>query len=512
MHRLIPRIKDFSRTIDGVKEGTDAEYVHGMRVASRRLRSALPLFSFCFPKRRYRRWMKEIRAITRALGDARDTDVQIAFLETYIPGHHPINGSHDTINALFELLLARRKQQQADVLLALESLEESHTIADLSASLRLVNDAADNNDGKSGIPPGLYRRAADQVNRVLDELVAYDPVVRNPDDASGHHRVRIATKKLRYTLEIYSPLYPDQCRPAIRNLKRLQKILGELHDCDVWAHILAMAVHTHHKQYLERRKGSIPVFPIEPVLVNILLNRKTQRDLTYTRLSTVWQMCHTKGIWRDLRAEIDAAAQTTPAKETLQKSSGTVRSLAPVHALTASFPEGKGHADQVTRLALILFDELASLHQYSKKERFLLECAGLLHDIGWAFGQKGHHTQSYTMILNDSALPFTVRERSIIALVARYHRKTDPTLDHSVYADLKSKDKKTVQALSAILRVADGLDYTHANRISGISCTVTEDQVLCRLEGHGDFTVERDRAIRKSNLFEQVFGRRLSFP
>jgi len=188
--------------------------------------------------------MKEIRAITRALGDARDTDVQIAFLETYVPRHPPINGSHKTINALFGLLLARRKQQQADVLFALESLEESHTIADLSASLRLVNDAADNIDGKAGIPPGMYRKAADQIHRVLDELVAYDPVVMNPDDASGHHRVQIATKKLRYTLEIYSPLYPDRCRPAIRNLKKLQKLLGELHDCDVWAHILAMAVHT----------------------------------------------------------------------------------------------------------------------------------------------------------------------------------------------------------------------------------------------------------------------------
>ena len=62
------------------------------------------------------------------------------------PDTPPRNGTRDAINALFELLLARRKQQQADVLLALESLEESHTIADLSASVRLVNDAADKND------------------------------------------------------------------------------------------------------------------------------------------------------------------------------------------------------------------------------------------------------------------------------------------------------------------------------------------------------------------------------
>jgi CHAD domain-containing protein len=145
-HRLITRIKDFSRTIKGVKEGKDADYVHGMRVASRRLHSAPPLFSFCFPKKKYRRWMREIRVITRASGDARDTDFQIAFLETYVPGQPPRDGTRDAINALFELLLARRKQQQTDVLLTLESLEESHTIADLSASVRLVNDAADKND------------------------------------------------------------------------------------------------------------------------------------------------------------------------------------------------------------------------------------------------------------------------------------------------------------------------------------------------------------------------------
>jgi len=109
------------------------------------------------------------------------------------------------------------------------------------------------------------------------------------------------------------------------------------------------------------------------------------------------------------------------------------------------------------------------------------------------------------MILNDSALQITERERSIIALIARYHRKTDPTIDHGAYADLNSNDKKTVLTLSAILRVADGLDYTHATRISGISCSVTEDQVLCQIEGQGDLGVERERAIQKSNLFEQVF-------
>lgn len=78
----LPALLDaFTCEIDGVKEAQDIEYIHRMRVASRRLRAALPLFISCFPEKQYRKWMQEITRITRALGDARDADVQISFLQ-----------------------------------------------------------------------------------------------------------------------------------------------------------------------------------------------------------------------------------------------------------------------------------------------------------------------------------------------------------------------------------------------------------------------------------------------
>ena len=63
--------------IEGVRLAQDIEYIHRMRVASRRLRSALPIFAGCFSSRKGLTWVKEVRKITRALGNARDTDVQI---------------------------------------------------------------------------------------------------------------------------------------------------------------------------------------------------------------------------------------------------------------------------------------------------------------------------------------------------------------------------------------------------------------------------------------------------
>jgi inorganic triphosphatase YgiF len=83
LQRLPPLLDAFAQEIEGVRLAEDIEYIHRMRVASRRLRAAFPLFASCFPQKQYGRWMAEIAGITRALGEARDADVQIAFLTKF---------------------------------------------------------------------------------------------------------------------------------------------------------------------------------------------------------------------------------------------------------------------------------------------------------------------------------------------------------------------------------------------------------------------------------------------
>ncbi len=64
------------------------------------------------------------------------------------------------------------------------------------------------------------------------------------------------------------------------------------------------------------------------------------------------------------------------------------------------------HSHQVTRLALRLFDELESLHHLGQEPRFWLECAGILHDIGWIEGWRNHHKTALRVILTTPLLPF----------------------------------------------------------------------------------------------------------
>ena len=74
-------LKVIESQMEGVAKSEDIEYIHKMRVTSRRIRAAMPLFRECFPKRRYKKWLGEIKRVTKFLGAARDLDVQIAFVQ-----------------------------------------------------------------------------------------------------------------------------------------------------------------------------------------------------------------------------------------------------------------------------------------------------------------------------------------------------------------------------------------------------------------------------------------------
>jgi CHAD domain-containing protein len=80
---LLKHLQSLTAEIEGVRQSKDIEYIHRMRVASRRLRSALGIFPGCLPATKKENWIKEIQSITRALGSARDLDVQIDVVETF---------------------------------------------------------------------------------------------------------------------------------------------------------------------------------------------------------------------------------------------------------------------------------------------------------------------------------------------------------------------------------------------------------------------------------------------
>jgi len=187
------------------------------------------------------------------------------------------------------------------------------------------------------------------------------------------------------------------------------------------------------------------------------------------------------------------------------------RALAAVRDLGERCDVEQGHTDQVTRLALRLFDELAGLHGLGPRERFYLHCGALLHDIGWVGGQKAHHKTAMRLILADEQLPFDERIRRIVACVARYHRKALPKAKHEPFAALGAADRRLVRVLGGILRVADGLDRSHMDLVTDVQCEVSAEGLLIRCVAEGPAGAEISAAREKADLLEEALGRRVRF-
>lgn len=168
------------------------------------------------------------------------------------------------------------------------------------------------------------------------------------------------------------------------------------------------------------------------------------------------------------------------------------------------------HTHQVTRLALKLFDESVVLHGLGQDDRFLLQCASLLHDIGWVEGQQAHHKTALRIILNSPLLPFDERQRLLIGSVARYHRKALPGPTHEHFTVLSEADRRRVSVLAGILRVADGLDRTHRSLVDDFTCTISSRKITIKCRVHWPAEMERQSALDKGQLLETTLGRHVA--
>ena len=127
------------------------------------------------------------------------------------------------------------------------------------------------------------------------------------------------------------------------------------------------------------------------------------------------------------------------------------------------------HVEHVRILALNLFDLLAEKLDATDEERGFLEAAGLLHDVGQLVSYRKHQKHSYQLIMHGERLPFSPRERQIVALVSRYHRRRGPRKKQKEFAALPKHDQAVVRRLAGMLRIAEGLDRGHTAIVEKIS-------------------------------------------
>lgn len=174
------------------------------------------------------------------------------------------------------------------------------------------------------------------------------------------------------------------------------------------------------------------------------------------------------------------------------------------------------HARQVTRLSTLLFIATQPLHQLDSSALRLLERAAFLHNSGMLIEARRHHKHSFRLIKETPLPDFNEQERHEIACIARYHRRSMPSKDHQEYMALSREARKRVSSLSALLRIADALDYNHDGRVIDLAINPMQTEpetwsIILWVRPLAELDDELEHAHSKADLFEKVFKYKLHF-
>jgi exopolyphosphatase/guanosine-5'-triphosphate,3'-diphosphate pyrophosphatase len=186
--------------------------------------------------------------------------------------------------------------------------------------------------------------------------------------------------------------------------------------------------------------------------------------------------------------------------------------IASTRAFARRLDRDQTHAEHVRELSILLFDALQPVHHLPAQYRVLLEAGALLHDVGHTISHHGHHKHGEYLALNGDIPGLVGRDRAIVASLVRYHnRKSEPASHHLAYASLSNLDKRMTRRLASILRIAEGLDHSHRQRVTNIQASFQRGAVGLQVKARGDAAEDLRDANRSADLFEKEFHVRLFF-
>jgi CHAD domain-containing protein len=300
------------KQVRGVRENKEIEPVHQARVASRRMRAALSMFADCFGAKQVNKWQKRIRKLTKGLGAARDLDVQIEFLDLCLAR---LDEKDKRYRPGVERLLLRLRQDrdtvQPKVVKTLDALEKGNAMAEMHGELEKVLFLLRNRD-VSLQSPYVYERAAAHIGDRQRDLLAHGQTLADPQNAVGHHQVRIGAKRLRYTLEICDPAYDKQLVPAIKVVKKVQSLLGDIHDCDVWAERVEAFTEQERLRTIEYFGHHGPFNRLGPGLQLLIDERRRHREEAFAELAEFWQRLSAEQFWDHLDTKLKSYIEVSP--------------------------------------------------------------------------------------------------------------------------------------------------------------------------------------------------------
>jgi CHAD domain-containing protein len=221
----------------GAREGQDLEALHDMRVATRRMRAALRTFAPHLDQKAYKPFRKALRRTGAALGAVRDLDVFREKTDRYLQTLPEERRSG--LDPLLAAWRAEHDRAREAMLAFLDGEEYGRFKKEVGRFLKRPGAGAPRSDPEVAPPHRVSQAMPALVVAGYAAVRAYEDHVTSGDaPLPRFHRLRIAAKRLRYTLEFFQEVLPTGARPLIEHLKALQDHLGDLQDAVVTCGIL----------------------------------------------------------------------------------------------------------------------------------------------------------------------------------------------------------------------------------------------------------------------------------
>lgn len=221
------RFSEILNLRDNALNAAEIEGVHQMRVAIRRLRSALRDFSPLLKSQLLGEVKKELKQLADVLGSARDQDVAIAAVEKL----HK-NAKNETVKISLEKKIEKQRRRREKTQSTLAEILKESSLKNLHKDFDKAIDEAVRHGEKT--PLTAKEAGCEVISKEVREFCDLSPSLYDPFNREKLHELRIAAKRLRYAIELFTVCWGEKIVPFAREITDMQTYLGELHDRDIW--------------------------------------------------------------------------------------------------------------------------------------------------------------------------------------------------------------------------------------------------------------------------------------
>jgi CHAD domain-containing protein len=452
------------KELEHVRKEPATDAVHDLRVAIRRCRSVGAVLQEVDPDPAWHQMRGVPKKLFRRLGELRDAQVMDEWVKTLAPDDDPVRAQLHSAFAANEPELRQRALRAAEKFdeKSWRRLEEK-----LRKRARLV-------------PIGGLAAECLAVER-FEQAKELHTRAQRTDKPKPWHELRIGLKRFRYTVE---NLLPEHYALWSENLKRLQDLLGEVHDLDVLEEMV-------------KQTAPAEALDSQTLWEETIRRERSQRVETYRQLTL-----GTTSIWNDWRHGLPQGNRLALA------------SMARLRATARATDPRPRRSAQISRIAAAVFDALRRAHAApifgDRSMRRVLRAASRLQRVAGP-RRAGAPQKAAVRFLRELPMPpgWTIEEWELLAATIRYHRGVEPSADRGSFAKLTEDEQRSVRALAGVLRFARTLRKCGVDSCVGMRAENSPDAVVLHVPGLTDSVDNAARLAAGKHFLETYLGKAL---